>query len=307
MKSLPLLIAAALFCALPLSAASSAEWRDCPAFVQGRQRDIHSSATGRDYRIFISVPDTPPPAEGFPVLYVLDGNGTFPFAALISRSWRERGAALGIHPGIVVGIGYPVSGDLDLVARAEDYTPPAPDLSDTGDFSGSKQGGADRFLDFIENELKPLLAAGFRLDPSRQTLFGHSYGGLFTLHALFTRPGAFQRYVASSPSIWWNHRRILAERDAFLKARSSSIQQKNTSPRLVITVGSLEQTPRPSRQPAHRAERVIARRQVDNARELSASLADVGLENTLYVFEDDNHGSAQIPAINHAIRVAFAK
>src|SRR5690606_6559257 len=46
--------------------------------------------------------------------------------------------------------------------------------------------------------------AAVPIDESRQTLYGHSYGGLFVLHALRTQPGAFQRYVAASPSLWWN-------------------------------------------------------------------------------------------------------
>ena len=42
---------------------------------------------------------------------------------------------------------------------------------------------------------------GLRVDPSRRTLWGHSFGGLFTLYALLARPGSFARYAAISPSI----------------------------------------------------------------------------------------------------------
>ncbi|HCE8339908.1 TPA: ferric enterobactin esterase PfeE, partial [Pseudomonas aeruginosa] len=43
-------------------------------------------------------------------------------------------------------------------------------------------------------------------------LWGHSYGGLLVLHALFTRPGEFARYAAASPSLWWRDGAILGER-----------------------------------------------------------------------------------------------
>src|SRR3546814_19712655 len=48
-------------------------------------------------------------------------------------------------------------------------------------------GGADDFLAFIEHELKPLIAQRYPVDARRQILFGHSYGGLFTLYTLFTK------------------------------------------------------------------------------------------------------------------------
>lgn len=288
------------------AAAGSSAWEPAPAFVQARQREIHSTATGRDYRLFLLVPETPPPAAGFPILYLLDGHATFPTAALISQEWRENGPTLGIHPGIVVGIVHQKTAT-DKNPRAEDFTPPTPDLSDTGDFSGSKQGGADRFLDFLENELKRLLAAEFPIDAKRQTLFGHSYGGLFTLHALFARPGSFQRYIAASPSIWWNDRYVLNERDAFVQTSLPDLLKAGTAPSLVLAVGDLEQTPLPHHQKRGRAEMVLARRMVDNARDLSASLEAAGLKTRLYVFENENHGTARVPAINHAIRVAFGE
>lgn len=290
----------------PPPSAVSGAWKPAPAFIQAQQREIRSAATGRDYRILVSVPDTPPPAAGFPILYLLDGHATFPLAALISQSWESRGPTLGLHPGIIVGIVH-IKTDEDKNPRAEDFTPPAPDLSDTGDLTGSRQGGADRFLEFLENELKPLLAAEFPIDPKRQTLFGHSYGGLFTLHALFTRPGAFQRYIAASPSIWWNGRHVLAERDAFLKTALPGLLQSGSAPSLVLSVGDLEQTPLPHHYQRNRAEMLVARRMVDNARELAAGLDAAGLKARFYLYENENHGTARVPAVNHAIRVAFGE
>ncbi len=286
--------------------ASAGVWEPSPAFIEARQRDIHSASTGRDYRICISVPKTPPPAAGFPILYLLDGDTAFAPAALFAQQWRTNGPAIGIHPGIVVGIVHKKT-DADKNPRVSDFTPPAPDLSNTGDFSDAPQGGADRFLDFIENELKPLLASELPIDAKRQTLFGHSYGGLFTLHVLFNRPTAFQRYVAASPSVWWNNRHILTERDAFLRSSFPALLKASAVPALVLSVGDLEQTPLPHHHQRKRAAMVSERRQVDNARELAASLNAAGLKTRLYVFENENHGSSRVPAINHAIRIAFGE
>ncbi|MFT3992104.1 MAG: alpha/beta hydrolase-fold protein [Luteolibacter sp.] len=288
----------------PLSAAPDG-WSEAPFSIPALKQDIPSKETGRTYRIFVYVPSTPAPANGYPVLYMLDGNSTYPLAALLLQSVGDRAAAVGINPGIIVGIGYPVDDSTDLVARAQDYTPPAPDLSDTGDFSEHPQGGADRFFDFIEKELKPELSARFPIDKTRQTIFGHSYGGLFTLHAYFTRPGAFQRYVASSPSIWWNKRHILAEKDAWLKNRGTA--PAADAPPLLITVGALEQTPTDDPRRAHHAQFVITRRQVDNATSLADELSKAGFPVKFHLYQDDNHGTARVPAVSHALRVAFGK
>ena len=301
-----LLLAFVSASALPAAPAAPADaWLDAPLTIRAQQREITSAATGRAYRIFVFVPSAPPPPAGHPVLYMLDGNSTYPLAASLLQLAEHSTNPAGITPGILVGIGYPGDAPINLAARAEDYTPPSPDLSATGDLSGNKQGGADRFLDFIENELKPRLAADFKIDPARQTLFGHSYGGLFTLHTLFTRPAAFQRYVAASPSVWWNDRHILTEKNAWLKTRASTAAP--AAPRLLITVGSLEQTPSRDPRLAHRAELVIARRQVDNARDLAAELAAAGLPAEFILLEKDNHGTARVPSIVHALGVAFGK
>lgn len=69
--------------------------------------------------------------------------------------------------------------------------------------------GAEQFLAFIEEELKPLIEREVPIDRTRQTLFGHSLGGWLVLYTLFTRSRAFQYYAAGSPSIWWKNRCIV--------------------------------------------------------------------------------------------------
>jgi len=279
-------------------------WQVAPATNQTLEREMTSAFTKRTYRLLVSVPDAGPPEGGYPVLYLLDGHATFPVAAAINGVQGERGAALDVSPGIIVGIVH-VKDEKDKDPRAEDFTPPAADLSATGDTTGAVQGGADRFLDFLEKELKPRIAADFQVSPQRQTLFGHSYGGLFTLHTLFTRPAAFQRYIAASPSIWWNNRFVLTERDAFIKDTLPGLKESGKVSHVVITVGDQEQTPLPHHVKANRGDMVIARRQVDNAKDLAADLAAAGVPVRFHLFGNENHGTARVPAINHALRVAF--
>lgn len=268
------------------------------------QRDIVSRHTGRTHRIFVAVPEGEPPEGGWPVLYLVDGNAHFHVAERVMRAAGQFARALppGVGTPVVVGIGYPDVMLLDIPARAEDLTPPAGDLSDTGDRMSPVQGGADRFLAFIEDELKPAMAAEFAIDPARETLAGHSYGGLFALHTLFTDPDAFETYVAGSPSIWWNDRYILDEAEAFLAAPPPS-----APPRLLITVGGMEQTPMPWQTDAARNRRLAEARMVDNAAALGDRLAADGegrVDVAFRMFDDEIHYTASIPMTVRAVELA---
>ncbi|MFM7785725.1 MAG: alpha/beta hydrolase-fold protein, partial [Gammaproteobacteria bacterium] len=71
-----------------------------------RQIDFQSTVNGRQYRIQIALPFAKAPAAGFPVIYVLDGDGyfgTWSFAA------RMRAMSGELEHAVVVGIGYPES------------------------------------------------------------------------------------------------------------------------------------------------------------------------------------------------------
>jgi predicted alpha/beta superfamily hydrolase len=208
------------------------------AFPNTEERVLRSS-TGKDYRLFITTPSQKAPPGGWPVVYVVDGNAWF-FPAAMQAQLRGRNPAHhGTLPVVVVGIGYPGERLLNMQRRVYDMTPPAP-VREAPPVPGGKEwpapGGADEFLDFIETQVKPLIAAEYRINPNRQALFGHSLGGLFTLHAFFTRPQSYQTFAAISPSIWWNAKFVLEERKTFdAKWAAAPVR-----PSLLMMVGSEE-------------------------------------------------------------------
>lgn len=274
--------------ALHFPLARAAEGWQPATLPQGRQRDIESTITGQRYRIYINIPTTPAPSAGHPVLFALDGNATFPALALMARSTASRSASTGRTAPVVVGIGYPSGQDFGG-GRTRDYTPPSGKATPAG------EGGADLFLDFIERELKPLVATLAPLDPARQALFGHSYGGLCTLHALFTRPGMFQTYLAASPSIWYGERVILSEVDGFAK-RVAALPAK---PSLMLTAGELEAFKTRGTPPQGREAVAAERRMVGEAEQLAGKLAKSGnLARVEYhLLAKENHGTAMFPAM----------
>lgn len=271
---------------LPLLSARAEPWQPVQ-LAHAEMRDVQSQHTGRTYRIFLSVPRGEAPAQGYPVLYVLDANLLFPVLSQQALMYQPHAQRDGREPVLVVGIGYPGDEPFDIQARAEDYTPPAADMSDTGDQLADKHGGAEHFLDFIEQELKPLVESRHRVDPVRQTLFGHSYGGLLTVHALLTRPQSFQNYLASSPSLWWNHRHVFGELAGFTERR----KVMRSSPRLLLNVGDREQPSADLPQLNERQRHQAQRRMLDNARELDAELAKLGVISELRVQPGGDHGS----------------
>jgi hypothetical protein len=162
-----------------------------------------NSADGqRHYRIRIVQPRIAPPPAGYPVIYFLDGNAVLMElnASLLARLASQK------QPPVLVLLSYDNDLRIDANGRSYDYTP-AP-LQTRG---MRANGGADAFLQLIESQIKPAVAAKVAIDPQQQTLWGHSYGGLFVLHTLLTQPASFQYYVAVEPSLWWGKGFILQE------------------------------------------------------------------------------------------------
>jgi uncharacterized protein len=271
---------------------------EAPVTIPGAfQFDLASVHTGRTHRLFVSVPEGPVPASGHPVIYLLDGGAHFSTLERLTRTLPKlaRGFGVAATTPVIVGLAYP--GDPDE-ARGEDYTPPAPDLSNTGDRSSKKQGGADRFLDFLKKELEPALAARMPIDSARTALMGHSYGGLLVLHALFTRPASFDTFIAGSPSIWWNDRYVLTEKKTFLERHARTPVKAH----VLLTVGGLEQKPRKSAGP--RGMLTVERRMVDSTRELAGELAAVGrgdFEVRYMEFPGEDHYGAWLPMLSRGL------
>lgn len=295
-----------------LASAMHGQDGDLPVRIErSQQRDIVSRA-GREYRLFVSRPLAPPPPSGYPVVYLLDANAAFGTMTEAIAMQSARPHATQVAPAIVVGIGYPTALPLDTERRTLDYTPEVDRRTLGRRPDGSAwppTGGADAFLDFIENELKPMIARDHPIDAARQALFGHSFGGLFTLHALFTRPGTFQAYIAGSPSIWFGERAILkSEREFGEMARGA------TRPvRLMIGVGGLEQTLSPGElampDGSPRGPWIERNRMVDNAREMAARLQALQKRDLTVAYEEfagENHASVIPALVSRALRFALA-
>lgn len=277
---------------------------DSPATItRSRQFDL-TSKNGRTYRILVAEPIRPAPADGCPVVYVLDANAMFGTVVEASRLQKN------LAPAIIVGIGYPTEGILDPDRRYLEYTPVTPperlhQSPNEPQVKPNGTGGQDEFLAFIEDELKPAIESQYNINQRRQTIFGHSLGGRFVLHALFAKPGSFQTYLASSPSIWWGENSVLEQERAFAAAAASPADSPAIS--VFITAAELEQKFAPTTTP-ERAAFLTRARMVDNAKEMAdrlTKLPDRHLTVEFREFLGENHGSVIPVAINRGLNFAL--
>lgn len=268
----------------------------------GRFHDFTSKINGRAYRIFVDIPDGEPPADGWPVLFLLDGNLHFAPAAVLARALAM---AAEIRPAIIVGIGYPDSDPLaGMTLRFKDLSLPASEAWIAGlgweapGMTAENTGGVDAFLAVLEREIRPAVAALAEVDPADQALFGHSLAGHAVLRALFTAPESYRSFIASSPSIWWADNAVLSEEPAYARALAHGAARPN----LLLAVGALEAFPDRAalrhfgtREAAQAA--LAGSRMVDNVVELGARLAALPAGDlSTVVFEGEGHVTV-IPAV----------
>ncbi|XXG99814.1 hypothetical protein Hte_006155 [Hypoxylon texense] len=292
--------------AAPLNIGSSEEWT-----LKNRR--------GKEYLVHIGFPRnwadyTPAPGEpGVPVVYLTDGNSVF-LTALEALHRRLSLDEPTLPAGVVVAIGYPIPAGskkvYDTARRGWDLTPASPGAKET-------EGGADELVEFIENSVKPLVRQ--RLSETRgvrvgtEALYGHSFGGLFCLHALFTRPDAFGCFIASSPSIWWNDLFLEKEEAAFRERRAiDGGDARKRKPSLMMFAGGQEEEP-PRRRGEGDEEYEKRRkdhrgwRMANNMREMAGRLEASGCFERFssHVYEGEDHGTVIACSVSRGLTTFF--
>lgn len=146
------------------------------------------------------------PGRRYPLLILQDGQNLFDPATSFMRgkTWRvaesadEAVAAGEVEPLVIAGVAH--AGE----RRIAEYTP-------TRDM---KLGGgeAGQYALMVIREVLPFLHARYRLRAgSGDTgLGGSSLGGLVSLWMGLRHADTFGKLAVLSPSVWWNHRSILA-------------------------------------------------------------------------------------------------
>jgi len=136
-------------------------------------------------------------ATSYPVLYMPDGGvqEDFPhITGLVDVSIKNQV----IRPMLVVGV--------ENTERRRDLVGPTTVAEEHR--IAPHAGGADRFRQFLRDELKPYIAAHYRVT-AESALVGESLAGLFVLESLLAEPELFDSYIAVDPSVWWNQQAVV--------------------------------------------------------------------------------------------------
>jgi len=244
--------------------------------IPGSQvRQLESSATGRSYDIYIRLPEEYAPGlnRKYPVIYVLDGQWDF---KLLDSIYGGLHFDQFVPATIIVGITYS-GADADYESlRAMDYTP-------IQDRFVPGSGDAPKFFTFLKGELIPFIETEYQADPSRRVLMGSSYGGTFTLYALFSEPGLFRGYVAGSPVV------VYGDRFAFKQEAEYAKNHQDLPVRLFLSVGELEELARP----------------VQEFMQVLSERNYTGLEMETRIIEGDRHAGNKPEAYNRGLRFIF--
>jgi predicted alpha/beta superfamily hydrolase len=183
---------------------------------------FESKILGEKRKIRVQTPAVMNTWDAYPVLYVLDGEAQ---TTMIAGQVQYLSESYKIIPNlIIVGI--------DNTDRIRDLTPThsitgpdgKPDTS--ANAFGRTSGSGERFLQFINEELKPYIQQRYHPAPY-SILAGHSLGGLMAVYCLLHHPGYFNAYIAISPSLQWDNKVIL-------KQAASQINSQNLRNRILF-------------------------------------------------------------------------
>lgn len=248
-----------------------------------------TAAHGDVYRIYISKPDGEAPEYGLPVLYVLDGNAMFASFADARRIQTINDEDF--EKMVVVGIGYPNEVIYDG-RRLGDFTPEIATPLTAEIYKDYPSGKRDEFFTFLMAELRPEIARRYDINPMRESLYGHSLGGLFALHVLYTQPDAFHAIIAASPAIWWDGQFILAEEQAFVEKLKNEPTLLGKISRLLLVVGEREEHSAMTGDTVLLGERL-------------KELSRYGLRSDYEVLEDETHVTVPSRSVTMTMREAM--
>jgi hypothetical protein len=159
----------------------------------------------------------------YPVIILIDGQKE---ATLLSNIYRQLHYDGLIPECIIVGVTWSEAKvDYDALRRR--------------DFTFAKQenigGGADKFMNFLNYEMMPLLQDKHKADIHNKTIIGGYLGGLFVVYTLFTQPQSFTNYIAASPALNWANNGIENFEELYF------MLDAKTNKRLYMTYGNSEE------------------------------------------------------------------
>ncbi len=225
---------------------------------------INSQILNEERTILVRVPPDYQTGKKYPVLYMLDAHSpqnAMMVSIIEQQVWGEMMPEM-----LVVGI--------QNTNRTRDMTPTKTERAGSG--------GGEKFLEFIEKEVIPLVEKNYRTQPFR-VFAGHSLGGLTAVYAFVSRPDLFNAYIAASPVLHWDNKFVVKRAEELFK------QNRVFDKTLFIALGD---------EPNYSDG-------FNSFQNLLKQAKPKNLEYELREFKDENHGSIVLPAYYYGLRKVF--
>lgn len=180
---------------------------------------LNSKVNLQSYELYIKLPrNYTKTQKNYPVAILSDTGFSFPIASGVVDLMGGRD----IEELIIVGISYS-KGSSAQISRTRDYTPTyAPDEKGAHSSEAQKHSGkARQYIQFIEEEVFPLLSKKYSVDELNKIYIGHSFGGLLGIYILLVKPEIFQKYIIGSPSLWYDKGAIFRLEEAYAKTNNT--------------------------------------------------------------------------------------
>jgi len=156
--------------------------------LPGKRDSLYSDILKENRIVQVVLPENYKPGspEKYDVLYLLDGESNLKSISAIQQFTQNESY---MPPLIIVAV--------FNTDRNRDFLP-------THVEGNATSGGADKFLAFFKNELIPYINKSYPTN-GENTLYGHSFGGVFAMYALLSEPQLFTSYLSVDPSFWWDN------------------------------------------------------------------------------------------------------
>ena len=232
---------------------------------------IYSDILQEQRQVKIILPeDQPGSAVKYDVIYLTDGEWAIDPFSFIYKFAKDEDY---VPPAVIVAI--PNRYINGVNQRDRDFLPvhvPEPAIS----------GEANKFLSFIKNELIPYIDNKYPTNGSN-SIYGHSYGGLFTLYTLLSEPELFDTYYATDPPFRWND-------DYLIKMASGKLE--NLPPDKVLWIAGIESTYK--NMGINRLDSLLGTRAPDN------------LYWKMVTYPNEKHNSVRLKAMYDGIKFAYS-
>jgi hypothetical protein len=211
---------------------------------------VTSDITNQDYRLWVLLPAEVADSEQrrHPVVYALDIRSSDLPLLNILYSGAQNNPEL--PKVILVAVGF--SSDTEHMGlRSAQFTPSYNEAFDLNNIENIKKrlqtetnisaemeanwrsGAANDFARVLTQELVPFVSQHYPVSDIK-AVFGHSLAGLFLTNVLLNSPNAFDKYLISSPSLWWDNKIMLTKEGGFAKSH------QDLPAEVFMSVGELE-------------------------------------------------------------------